>query len=371
VQAVLDYRPALRQRSGVGEYVHELARHVALQLSGGDSLTLFSASWRDRLAPGTIDGAAVVDRRLPVRLLNLAWHRLEWPPIERLAGRQFDVVHSAHPLLTPARPSAARFVTIHDLDFLDHPDRSRAEIKRDYPALAGAHARRAARVVVSSQTTAREVEARLEVDPSRIVLCPGGAPEWASAFPTDRPRRHVLFLGTLEPRKNVTGLLDAWTQVIARRPDAPPLIMAGRFTADAAATLDRMASAPLKGRVTHLGYVTAAERQALYRDAVALVVPSLHEGFGLTALEAMAAGVPVVAAARGSLPELTGDAALLVDPLRPESISDALVTVLADDALRARLAAAGRVRAAAYSWSASAARLIEAYRAAVAERRSA
>src|SRR5688500_2225773 len=139
MRAVMDYRPALRERSGVGEYVHELARHVAGQLEGSDSLTLFSSSWRDRLDAAAVPGTGTVDRRVPVRVLNFAWHRLEWPPIERLTGRAFDIVHSAHPLLMPAR-AGARFVTIHDLDFLDHPARSRREIRRDYPALAAAHA---------------------------------------------------------------------------------------------------------------------------------------------------------------------------------------------------------------------------------------
>lgn len=361
MQIVLDYRPALRARSGVGEYVHELARHVAARLGPVDGLTLFSASLRDRLDAAAVTGATTVDARLPVRLLNLAWHRMEWPPVEWLARRSFDVVHSAHPLLMPSR-RGARFVTIHDLDFLDNPGRTRREIRRDYPALAAAHARRAARVVVSSRTTAGEVASRLGVDPARIVLCPAGAPRWAAPVPLGAGSRHVLFVGTLEARKNIDGLLDAWTRVIAEVPSAPPLVLAGRTTPDAAAALARIRTAPLAGRVRHAGYVSDAERQALYRDAAAVVVPSLHEGFGLTALEAMACGVPVVSSNRGSLPELVGDAGLLVDPLDAEAMSGALVTALRDRATRDRLAAAGPARAAAYSWDASARTLIEAYR---------
>nr|MBA3950197.1 glycosyltransferase [Acidobacteriota bacterium] len=206
MEIVLDYRPALRARSGVGEYVHELAHHAAARLGETGRLTLFSASWRDRLDPHAVPGTTMVDARVPVRLLNLAWHRLEWPPIEVLARRSFDVVHSAHPLLTPAR-RGAQFVTIHDLDFLDHPERRAREIRRDYPALAARHARRASRVVVSSRATATEVERRLGVAPGRIVLCPAGAPSWAAHLPAVAPNQHVLFLGTLEARKNIDGLL--------------------------------------------------------------------------------------------------------------------------------------------------------------------
>lgn len=366
MEIVLDYRPALRARSGVGEYVHELARHVAARLGDAGRLTLFSASWRDRLDPRAVAGTTIVDARVPVRLLNLAWHRFGWPPVEVLARRSFDIVHSAHPLLTPAR-HGAQFVTIHDLDFLDHPDRSAREIRRDYPALAGRHARRAARVVVSSQTTAADVERRLEVDPSRIVVCPAGAPAWAADMGTDQPKTHVLFVGTIEPRKNIDGLLDAWTRVVEEMPSAPPLVLAGRATPSAAPALARLRAAPLTGRVRHAGYVDDAGRRALYAGAAALVLPSFHEGFGLTALEAMAAGVPVVASNRGSLPELIGDAGLKVDPADPAAMSRAIQLVLGDAATRARLSAAGRARAAAYSWDASAVTLIEAYRAAAAE----
>ena len=137
----MDYRPALRERTGVGEYVHELASALARRLGPEDSLALFSSSWRDRLADDAVPGADTIDRRIPVRVLNFAWHRFEWPPIERLAGT-VDVAHSIHPLLMPSR-AAGQLVTIHDLDFLDHPERTRGEIRRDYAGLAPSHARRA------------------------------------------------------------------------------------------------------------------------------------------------------------------------------------------------------------------------------------
>ena len=147
MRVLIDYRPALRARSGVGEYVHQMARALALHFPH-DSLTLFTSSWKDRPAPtlGAELHAAVVDRRIPVSVLNYLWHRREWPPVERLAGRM-DVVHAAHPLLIPSR-HAAQIVTIHDLFFLDHPARVRDEIRRDYPQLAPDHARRADAIIL-------------------------------------------------------------------------------------------------------------------------------------------------------------------------------------------------------------------------------
>jgi hypothetical protein len=143
LRILLDYRPALRERTGVGEYVHEIAAAVGRGLLPADELVLFSSSWKDRLG-GTAPPGRRVDARVPVRLLNALWHRLEAPAVERFAGA-IDVAHSFHPLLIPSRagPSrAARIVTVHDLDFLDHPERTRREIRRDYPALAADHARR-------------------------------------------------------------------------------------------------------------------------------------------------------------------------------------------------------------------------------------
>ncbi len=124
LRILLDYRPALRERTGVGEYAHELAAALARQLQPPDRLTLFSSSWKDRLPAEPVAGADTVDLRVPVRILNAAWHRLGWPPVERFAGA-IDVAHSLHPLLMPAR-SARQVVTVHDLDFLDHPERTRA-----------------------------------------------------------------------------------------------------------------------------------------------------------------------------------------------------------------------------------------------------
>ena len=160
MRVLIDYRPALRERTGVGEYTHELVKALASTLDPGTlDLTIFSSSWNDRLRlddPG-LQGLAAIDRRVPVRLLNLLWHRFGWPGAEALTGRAFDVTHSPHPLLLPSR-GAAQVITIHDLSFLDNPDRSRADVRRDYPARVHAHAARADRIVCSSRYTAGEVD---------------------------------------------------------------------------------------------------------------------------------------------------------------------------------------------------------------------
>jgi glycosyltransferase involved in cell wall biosynthesis len=362
VRILLDYRPALRERTGVGEYAHQLAAALVRELSPGDELTLFSSSWKDRLAATPVAGARVVDARVPVRVLNFAWHRLGWPAVERLAGPQ-DVVHALHPLAIPARRAAA-FVTIHDLDFLDHPERTRAEIRRDYVALAPAHARRAARVVTVSQFTAGEIIRRFGVDPARLVVCSPGAPDWQPR-PAAPPGAPILFMGTLEPRKNVGLLLDAYALVRERIPQAPRLALAGAVTPAAADWVRRIAEPPLAGHVDLLGYIDAGRRYELYTSAAMLVLPSHLEGFGLPVLEAMTAGVPVIVSDRGALPEVAGGAAQVVPATDPAALADAILRYLVHPETAAAAVARGLARARAYSWAASARTLRAAYTEAV------
>lgn len=374
MRVVIDYRPALRERSGVGEYAHQLSRALLQTFASRNGanpleLTLFSSSWKDRLAPtAELAGATMVDRRVPVRVLNFAWHRLRWPPVELLVGGAFDVTHSMHPLCMPTR-SAAQVITIHDLNFLAHPERTRAEIRRDYAVLVRDHAHRADGIIVNSQFTAREVERQLGVSPDLITICVPGAPDWT---PRTRPpgSGYILFFSTLEPRKNVGGLLDAYERLIAsaQRTPVPELLLAGKPTESAHAWLERIARPPLAGRVRHIGYVEPAKRRELYEGARLLVQPSFDEGFGIPVLEAMSLGVPVVASNRGALPEVLGDAGPLVDPDDSAALAAAILAML-DDSAAATAAAKGPARAREFSWVRSAERAYDAYARALTRRR--
>jgi glycosyltransferase involved in cell wall biosynthesis len=363
VRILFDYRPALRRRTGVGEYVHETAKALVASASPGERLTLFSSSWKDRLLSDAIPGASTADARVPVHALNLAWHRLEWPPVEWLAG-DHDVVQAAHPLLVPSR-RAARLVTIYDLDFLDAPERTRAEIRRDYPVLAGAHARRADHVITISTHTAEAITARLAVPASRISTCPPGAPTWSRRTSEPASGGCILFLGTLEPRKNLGVLLDAYGALLASRPHTPPLVLAGQAAPGTEDLQRRAMEPPLAGHVELPGYVPDAEKVALFQRALVFVLPSHTEGFGIPAIEAMTVGVHVVAARRGALVDTVGPAGDLVDADDPAAWARALGAVLDDQARRDGMREAGWAHASQFTWARTAAGVREAWARAV------
>ena len=370
MRILVDYRPALRERTGVGEYVHELARALATPEAGvlNDAITLFTSSWKDRPAPALASempaSVRIVDIKVPVRALVWSWNRLEWPPVDWLAGAH-DVVHSQSPLLIPVK-DAAQVVTVHDLDFLRHPDQMTAEIRRDYPALARSHAARADAVIVSSRYAAGEVARELQLDPSMVHVCPSGRPSWSDEVRRRRASAggdHILFMGTLSLRKNVGTLLEAYTRLRARQADTPPLVLAGHRTPASARWEARCQEPPLKGHVEITGYVDTAKRIALYEKAVMLVLPSYEEGFGLPVLEAMACGVPVVISSRGSLPEVAGPAATPIDPDDPEGFANEMHAILAGNP-SARIAR-GIEQAARFSWATCAAAARRAYQSAI------
>jgi glycosyltransferase involved in cell wall biosynthesis len=370
MHAGLDLRPSLSKPTGVGAYILALARRLP-QLAPQDRFYFFSASLRDRYPirdwPGNV---TLVDRALPVRVLNYAWNRLSWPAMDRLVGAPLDLIHSPHPLTVPGK-RAKLIITLHDLFFLKHPDMTEAEIRRDYAPLVREHVRRAHGIICVSEFTASEARILLDVPPEKVAVIPNGVdPAYREPISTEEvdavlarrrlPRGAILYVGTEEKRKNLVNLAMAYMGLSRRRNGIPPLILVGPGVewAQGGSTY----GAARGPHILATGYLATREIRALMAASVALVLPSLEEGFGLPVAEAMAAGLPVVCSRGSALEEVAGGAALLVDPLNTRSIADGIERVLDDPAHREELRQRGLERSRRFDWDQAAAMTLAFYR---------
>jgi glycosyltransferase involved in cell wall biosynthesis len=275
------------------------------------------------------------------------------------------VVHATNYRPPPAR--AAVLVSLHDLTFVHQPELVDEETRRFGVRLVQLALDRGATVHVISDFVGNEVCAHFGLPAERVVrVYPGVQPIAGGDAALGRglagAARYVLALGTIEPRKNFPNLIRAFDQVAATDPDVA-LVFAGPDGWDRPAFDQACTDAHHADRVRRLGYVSDAQRADLLAGASAFAYPSLSEGFGFPPLEAMLARVPVVAARSGAIPEVIGEAALLVDPHDVDALAAALVTALGDDAVRARLVASGRDRSARYTWARAATEFASMYRA--------
>jgi len=213
-------------------------------------------------------------------------------------------------------------------------------------------------LIAISENTRRDAIRLLKIPPERITtIYPGIAEEYFKARPTQRERPYVLYVGTIEPRKNLDTLLDAWRIVKPDLRHEYELVIAGMDGWSTQATLERV-----RTEATYLGYVPEANLPGLFAGATALVYPSLYEGFGLPVVEAMAAGAPVLTSNTSCLPEIAGDAALFANPLSPAQLAGELTRLLESEDLRNQLIERGRRRAQNFRWESCAARSMEFFR---------
>lgn len=242
--------------------------------------------------------------------------------------------------------------TFHDL-FVMTGDYSTPEFRQRFSEQARLAAERSDRIIAVSHFTGAQVHDLLGVDWSRIRVIHHGVHLPASIAPEERRERLILFVGAIQRRKNVARLVEAFERV----EPGWRLALAGASGFDAEEALSRIEASPRKTDIQALGYVSAESLEDLYQRASIFAFPSLDEGFGMPLLEAMAASVPVLTSNRSALPEVAGDAALLVDPFDVTEIADALRRLAADQRLRTELQERGRVRAGLFSWERPSGRL--------------
>jgi glycosyltransferase involved in cell wall biosynthesis len=260
-------------------------------------------------------------------------------------------------------------VTIHDLNYLMVPDAHFGLRGLGMRVLVPLAARASHRILADSQATRDDLVARLGVPPGKVDVVALGLGQPAGAIPTPEAalrerlslgRRPVaLSLSAKRPHKNLEGLLDALARIPAER--RPVAVLPGYPTPHEAVLRERAARLGVEGDVRFLGWTSPEDVEGLFALAGCFVFPSLYEGFGLPVLEAMARGVPVACSDRSSLPEVAGDAARLFDPSDPASIAAAVEVLLGDPDEAARLVAAGRARAARFTWEATARATLASY----------
>ncbi len=371
MRILLDARTVGRTFSGVGFYVLELVRALAASRFDHEFRLLVHR-----------DGALrdlVLDERFRFveapfspesHPLGDLWEEIALPRLaERLGG---EILHGPAFLIPLRRTRVAKVVTIHDLVAFTHPETIPAKYAFYMRELIRRATRSADRIVTVSESVRGELIDRFPIPGDRVVAVHHGvaerfAPAPPAAVDAVRERRrlarpYLLFVGNLEPRKNLPGLVSAFRLVRARWAEPLDLVVAGQVAWKSGPLVEALAADDVRDSVRLLGYVPAEELPALYSGAAAFVFPSHREGFGMPVLEAMACGTPVVASRIDSIEEVAGGAAFLVDPDSPESIAEGTLRALAAD--RAVHAAAGLERARRFPWSATAAQTIAVYEAA-------
>jgi glycosyltransferase involved in cell wall biosynthesis len=357
----------------VGAGVYTVALASGLAVHSAVELHLLTrkdddARWAE-LAPGAAVHAEVPNRR-PARL---AWEQTR---AAQLAERvQPDVWHGPHYTM-PVRARTPCVVTIHDLTFFDHPEWHERRKVFFFKRMIRASARHAAVLICVSEYTAERlcalVAPRAEVvvvhhgvDHERFVSAADPDADRAALAPHGVEPPFVAFASTIEPRKNVPTLVDAFARVAAGRPDLR-LVLAGSDGWGARDARAAIAASGVATRIIRPGYIDDRTLPALFRQAEVVAYPSFEEGFGLPALEGLACGAPVVTTAGSALGEVVGDAALLAPPGDPVALAGAIARVLDDPAVAARLRAAGPRRAAQFTWARCVEHHVEAYERAVA-----
>jgi glycosyltransferase involved in cell wall biosynthesis len=345
IRVAFDATLLVGQRTGIGVLVSGVLGELALR--DDIALQAFAMTWRGRdqvrlqLPPGVGIG------RVPMaaRLLQEVWGRVDGPAIEWWTG-PVDVVHGTNYVVPPAR-HAAEVVSVHDLAFSHFPEMCEPTTLR-YPGLIRRALRRGAMVHALSDSMAAEIVDLFALPPDRVrVVAPGLDRMIEQHSPAGPP--YILALGKVEPRKNLPLLVQSFDAVAGLHPEVELVIAGPPGWAEDDLTAE-IGVAVHRRRIRRIGWVSDAERAALLGGARVFAYPSLYEGFGLPPLEAMSVGVPVVASAAGALPEVIGGAARLVPAGDADAFAGALLDVLQDDDERARLIAAGRLRAAQFSW---------------------
>lgn len=371
----VDIRPFYEPLTGVGWYLwhilDELGRRddVVLVLMGDARLTddgpRLHASVPERAEPCVIDLRGRALSRFTQAITAVAYPALVWL-------EDCDVIFGANYFLPRLMGAVAtrRVITVHDLTYRRHPELLQKETLDNLAREMTREIARADAIICVSEATRRDLLELYPVHPSRAHAVRSGAtpPILSSDDRGALPDRYLLFVSTVEPRKDLDTLIDAYEQLRDRGEYDGALVVVGRVGWKAEETVRRMCASRWRASIHHLDYVTRERLATIYRHAEAFIMPSIYEGFGLPVLEAMGHGVPVIASRSSSLPEVGGDAALYFEVRDADGLARAIREVADDPATRARLVASGRERIALFRWDEAAAMTLAVFRRAAGER---
>lgn len=362
---------AAENRSGTGRYTTELLKQLVTIDSQNEYGVIIheDSPLCEALEPAP--NVRLIHQPRRSRLSRIFWEQRKLPRV--IAEAAFDVFH-APAFVLPGHSSARMVATIHDLVFMRYPE-TFGYMRRNYFHWAIPRSAYAAtRVIADSAATGRDLRDLLQLPEDRVRVVPlGVGPEFfeppdESAVEEVRaelqlPERYILTVGTVEPRKNLPRLMEAYAIVKRRmRRDYPALVLVGRKGWKYGEVFSQMIDLDLRGDVIWTDFLSDELVRAVYAHATLFAYVSLHEGFGLPLLEAMAAGAPVVASNCSSMPEVVGDVGGLADPMDPEAIAEAMIEMLSNEERRLDLAEKSRERAAQFTWENTARRTLEVYR---------
>ncbi len=373
MRIAIDYTAAIRQGAGIGAYVHNLVAALLAQDSV-DQYTLLTSGQPTHERPfPDAPNARGRSMFIPDRYLNILWYRWHMPVPATLFSGPTDIYHGPNFVLPPLSKKVRKVVTIHDLAFLEHPEYAvpslAAYLRQVVPeAVAAADV-----VTTVSSEVSRTLVEHFQTPRAKLAVIPNGVAPYFRRI-TDplllNATRHkfelkhplILGVGTLEPRKNHAGLIKAFYQAQKKKHGPAMLALAGGQGWLYEETQKLVAELKLERKVRFLGRVSDLELITLYSMADVFAFPSFFEGFGIPPLEAMACGAPVITSNTSSLPEVAGDAALLVDPNDISALAQAIQTLLENEQLRSELVQKGYLQAQKYTWDMSARRMLQIYR---------
>ncbi len=372
MRIALDYSAAIRQRAGIGQYVRSLVNAMLAQDASNEYTLITSGHPTKEHAFPTASNVRGRSVFIPDRYLNILWYRWRVPLFANIFTGPIDIYHGLDFVLPPLVGNPRKVVTVHDLAFLQYPETAVPSLAAYLNKVVPESVASADVVAANSHTTKQALIEHYKTPPEKITVIPCGiAPYFkritdpiileATRHKFDLKRPIILSVGTLEPRKNHLGLIKAFYELQRDKENSAQLAIAGGKGWLYEETLRTVKELKLEDKVRFLGRVSDLELITLYSLADVFAFPSFFEGFGIPPLEAMACGAPVITSNTSSLPEVTGDAAIQVDPHDIHALANAIARLLEDEYLRENLRQKGYLQVQKYTWTKSAHKMLSVY----------